>query len=317
MDFDLAASSKRKAGGDPEVAAAESSKRKAGTYSGRRFGTGSDLPPRFREETISALVDTVAWMFGCQTTAPRVPPRVMVRPYRLPVRLSYHVHRMCANRTQARRGWVEGPVCGLLIRGETRFRGEEDEEGEGTSDRADWVRTMGAMIMLAQERRRETAQAQADEEDGPERWWRDRPRWGGGPGGEIGNGKTADEIVSGSGAGAGNSNGAAPPGSAASEAERATPMQPKRMSGTARLLEGINKKRQQNMTSEADVPPGSGSSDPGLPRDPTTAIPGKTNGCWDPRTHYLSIGKEPGSEWDNVSSPEMLKSQNPRLEPCD
>ena len=36
-------------------------------YKGRRIGTGKDMPDRYREDTIRALVDTAISLFGCQT----------------------------------------------------------------------------------------------------------------------------------------------------------------------------------------------------------------------------------------------------------
>ena len=36
-------------------------------YKGRRIGAGNDMPDRYRDDTIRALVDTVVWLFGCQT----------------------------------------------------------------------------------------------------------------------------------------------------------------------------------------------------------------------------------------------------------
>ena len=39
---------------------------KRGSYSGRRVGIASDMPETYREETVKRLVETVAWLFGCQ-----------------------------------------------------------------------------------------------------------------------------------------------------------------------------------------------------------------------------------------------------------
>lgn len=37
-------------------------------YKGRRTGTGKGMPDQFREDTVRALVDTITWQFGCQTS---------------------------------------------------------------------------------------------------------------------------------------------------------------------------------------------------------------------------------------------------------
>ncbi|KAI9777657.1 MAG: hypothetical protein M1816_004614 [Peltula sp. TS41687] len=153
-------------------------------YTGRRTGTGRDMPDSFRDDTVKALVDTVTWLFGCQLSPPRMPPRLRMQSSFFSVRLSYSVFRTLLDRQQIRQGLVEGPVMGVQTRPETSFRLPEEPVGTGKGEALDLLRELGALLLLAQERARE---GKSQKKPGEGKWYTSIPRWGGGPGGEVGN----------------------------------------------------------------------------------------------------------------------------------
>ncbi len=166
-------------------------------YKGRRLSTGSAMPSVHRDETVSALVECVAWAFNCQVRSPNLPPRLQVRNLLFPVRQSFVVGRVPRDRELGRRAILEGPVMGICCRAETNFRPNE-KIGNGKADGSngcnmkfsegvnewrdilDLAREVGVMLLLAQERAREAKQ---EVKPGEGKWWTTTPRWGGGPGG--------------------------------------------------------------------------------------------------------------------------------------
>jgi hypothetical protein len=89
------------------------------------------------------------------------------------------------DRTKARQGWLEGPVIGVQCRAETTF-------GSQAESVLDAIRELGGMLLLAQERDR---QGKTETRAGEGKWWTTKPRWGGGPGGEIGEATGASETL--------------------------------------------------------------------------------------------------------------------------
>ena len=154
------------------------------SYKGRRIGTGSQMPEMYRDDTVRYFVETIAWAFGCQVTTPRVPPRLTVQNCLLPVRHNSLVYRSPTDRQRARQGIVEGPVLAIQCRPDTTFRAEGQAAGEGWAEKLDLLREVGGMLLLAQQRAREGREESCA---GDGKWWTTRPRWGGGPGGEVGN----------------------------------------------------------------------------------------------------------------------------------
>lgn len=170
-------------------------------YTGRRLGTGSNMPPEFRDETVFALVETVAWAYKCQVRSPIIPPRLSVRNLLFPVRQSFFVGRIPSEKEMGRRGVLEGPVMGICSRVETSFHdhfedGKMDEKvgKEARRNRGgivpvdrwkeilDLAREAAVMLLLAQERARE---GKEEIKSGEGKWWTSTPRWGGGPGGSV------------------------------------------------------------------------------------------------------------------------------------
>jgi hypothetical protein len=88
--------------------------------------------------------------------------------------------RAPADRMKARSGWLEGPVLGVQCRPETDFGRNGSGEAESVLDTA---RELGGLLLLAQERLRE---GKRERKSGEGKWWVTKARWGGGPGGEVG-----------------------------------------------------------------------------------------------------------------------------------
>ncbi|KAI9851730.1 MAG: hypothetical protein M1838_002945 [Thelocarpon superellum] len=158
-------------------------------YTGRRLGTGRDMFEAYREDTVKSFVETIAWFFG----VPRLSPRVRLRSMLFPVRLTHSVYRLPLDRQRMRQGYGEGPVVGVQCRPETSFRYHTEPPGTGQGEKLDLARELGALLLLAQERRRE---GKKETKPGEGQWYTTKPRWGGGPGGEMGNAAgNSDEAV--------------------------------------------------------------------------------------------------------------------------
>ena len=149
------------------------------TYTGLRIGTGRGMPDNFRVDTIRTFVEPIAWAFGCQIGVSSLPPRLQVGNLLVPVRQNHTIVRTPADRSEARKGIGEGPLCFIQCRHETEF----SEENE-TAAMLDLLREVGGMLLLAQMRARE---GKEEIKPGEGKWYTTKPRWGGGAGGEIGN----------------------------------------------------------------------------------------------------------------------------------
>ncbi|KAI9805238.1 MAG: hypothetical protein M1833_005691 [Piccolia ochrophora] len=153
-------------------------------YQGRRTGVGKEMPEQFREDTVRAFLEPISWLFGCQISQSRMPPRLPIQNSLFPIRLTLSVFRSPTDRLKARQGFCEGPVMGLHSRSETTFREASEPAGAGHMERLDLLREVGVLLLLAHERSRET---KSETRPGEGKWYTSAPRWGGGPGGEVGN----------------------------------------------------------------------------------------------------------------------------------
>ena len=153
-------------------------------YTGRRIGTGRDMPRQYREDAVKSLVETIAWCFRCQVSNPRNHAKLKLKNMFVPVHQTALVYRPPQDRQQARQGFVEGPLLAIQCRAETVFRLAGEKEGEGQGEMVDLLREVGAMLLLAQERARE---GKTEVVPGTDQWWATAPRWGGGaaPRGEM------------------------------------------------------------------------------------------------------------------------------------
>ncbi|RHZ67751.1 uncharacterized protein CDV56_109581 [Aspergillus thermomutatus] len=145
-------------------------------YTGRRMGTGQEMPEDIREETVRALAEMAAWPFGCQVNIPMLPPRLAIKKLLFPIRQSFQAARSPKDRQLARSGVMEGPLFVAQCRPETSFRGPEDAPGSGAGEVSDLFRELGAMLLAAQERGRQGA---TEVRPGEGKWWATKPRWGG------------------------------------------------------------------------------------------------------------------------------------------
>jgi hypothetical protein len=159
-----------------------------------RTGTGSQLPPEYRQQLLTAFIKLVAYDFGCNVSFPRVEPRLHLTPPQPPSPPSHFnssitfIYRTPTERASARAGIVEGPVAALSARATTVFATEAEEH-------LDLAREVVALHLTAQQRDRES---KSEKRFGEGKWWTSTPRWGGGPGGPIGReGDKIDDLLSG------------------------------------------------------------------------------------------------------------------------
>ena len=153
------------------------------TYTGRRIGTGRDMPGKYREDTVFGFVETLTWAFRCRLNQPHSQQRLMLQGTMIPILHAASVHRVPKDVREARRGLAEGPMLGVFCREQITFRDPGEAEGEGKPEILDLLRETGLMLLLAQKRARE---GKEEEVPGKDKWWANAPRWGGGVGGELG-----------------------------------------------------------------------------------------------------------------------------------
>lgn len=160
-------------------------------YKGRRTSTGREMPDQFRTDTLRAFVEGTVWPFQCSVALPRMMPLVQSGSINLPVRQSAAVYRLPKERARARQGRLEGPLVTIQARSEVEFC---DTDGSPFRDKAtlDLMRELGGLLQIAQERRRE---GKTEVKPGEGKWWTTKPRWGGGPGGEVENESGTSDFV--------------------------------------------------------------------------------------------------------------------------
>ncbi|KIW05569.1 uncharacterized protein PV09_03444 [Verruconis gallopava] len=229
-----------------------SAEKPPGTYRGNRIGNGAGMPESYRTDAARAFVEPIAWSFGFTMAAHRKPPVLEIKSLLVPIKLSGTVWRPPNEREKARAGCLQGPVLGISCRSETEF-------AEGKADPVlDVLRELGAMLCLAQERARE---GRTERKPGENRWWTSVPRWGGGPGGEMGEAITSsdDDIEPGG-------------------EEKTAPNSETKARANTR---GTSSKRKQAIINAWK----------------TLRV---GSGYWDPRVDYAAVGKPPGSKWDEI-----------------
>ncbi|KAL9136092.1 MAG: hypothetical protein Q9175_002697 [Cornicularia normoerica] len=153
------------------------------TYTGRRTGTGRDMPGKYREDTVFVFIETLTWAFRCRLEQPNSQQILELQGTMIPILHAASVHRVPKDVREARRGVAEGPMLGVFCREQTSFRSLDEAEGEGKQEILDLLRETGVMLMLAQKRARE---GKEEEVPGRGKWWANAPRWGSGAGGELG-----------------------------------------------------------------------------------------------------------------------------------
>ncbi|KAF2703123.1 hypothetical protein K504DRAFT_463754 [Pleomassaria siparia CBS 279.74] len=159
-----------------------------GSYRGYRIGNGVEMPDQYRLECVRGFLEPIAWAFGVTFVPHRRPPVLLLDYLRFPVRVNSVAWRGSADRMRARQGWMEGPVLGIQCRADTNFGSTGNLEAESVLDT---VRELGGLLLLAQERARE---GKTERRSGEGKWWTTQHRWGGGPGGEVGEGNGASDA---------------------------------------------------------------------------------------------------------------------------
>lgn len=164
-----------------------------GSYRGYRIGNGADMPEQYRLDCVRSFVEPIAWSFGVTLVPHRRPPVLGVENVRFPVRMNSVAWRGPTDRLKARQGWMEGPLLGIQTRSEVNFVPGGDDGANSAQNLAvlDVVRELGGMLLLAQERAR---QGKTEVRSGEGKWWTEKPRWGGGSGGEVGEATGASDA---------------------------------------------------------------------------------------------------------------------------
>ena len=231
-------------------------------YKGRRTASGRDMPDAFRTDTVRAFVEAACWPFQISLHPPRRMPMVQLNKLSVPVRMSSVVSRVPPDRTRFRQGWLEGPVIGVQVRADTEFFNNEGDPLLWKSG-LDQLREIGGLLELAQERSR---QGKTEVRPGEGKWWTTKPRWGGGPGGAVG-----DENVD-------------LPSSSNSEI-------------VAAVEEAIDAAKGEKKVDEKSANVARKRKTPGLLwKELKCGSP-----RWDPKMEYKAIGREPSSPYDEVS----------------
>jgi hypothetical protein len=151
-----------------------------GSYRGYRIGNGSEMPDQYRIDCVRAFIEPIAWAFGVTLSQHRRPPVLILEHVRFPVRMSSVAWRGPQDRMKARQGWMEGPVLGIQCRPDVNFGATGNIDAESDLDA---IRELGGLLLLAQERARD---GKIEQLAGEGKWWTTKERWGGGPGGEVG-----------------------------------------------------------------------------------------------------------------------------------
>ncbi len=161
-----------------------------GSYRGYRIGNGAEMPDQYRIDCVRAFIEPIAWAFGVTLSPHRRPPVLTIEHIRFPVRMSSVAWQVPQDRGKARHGYMEGPVLGVQCRADVGFGLTGDLKRQSNLDA---VRELGGLLLLAQERARE---GKSERRGGEDKWWTTKERWGGGPGGEVGETIGAIEMLS-------------------------------------------------------------------------------------------------------------------------
>lgn len=289
---------------NPEVAVegvkTESSESPLASF--ERTGTGSQMPPDYRQNIVTAFLKMVAYDFGCNVSAPRTEPRLFIKSATTPQRISYFssgctfIFRTPTTREAARTGIVEGPLAAVSARHTTTFppprpAASSTEEPNTTAppptDRdstLDLARELIAALITAQHRARE---GREEQRIGQGAWWTSKPRWGGGPGGPIGR---ELEAQTGADETPGDKDAPSPTTDPASPAPAEKPSEP---SARARLMASLAGASGQKPAKRAK-------RTGNLPMYDNYRMVRPPSAAWDKKTRYEAIGKVKGAGYDDV-----------------
>ncbi|KAL8665544.1 MAG: hypothetical protein Q9168_007685 [Polycauliona sp. 1 TL-2023] len=127
-------------------------------YTGRRYGAGHEMPPHYREDTISAFVEICVWPFMCNLQNPRTSVNRKLQFQKQYFHIQGITSTICRNHTdrqKARQGILQGPLAGIHCRNTTTFRAENEAKGKGKEEVIHLLFEIGAALLLAQKRARQ------------------------------------------------------------------------------------------------------------------------------------------------------------------
>ena len=247
-------------------------------YTGRRLGTGTDMPPEHRSNTVVRFVETIAWTFRCSIQPENIMTNKFIRCDRyLPiVGLAGAVMRTPTEREKARKQILEGPLIPIQCRNTTTFRNKEDPIGEGQQEITDLLYEIGAVLLVAQKRARE---GKEEDHRWKDQWWAEKKRR---HLGDLGGGKQDRET---------NARARRESEAAARRANGSEPMEGIEMGTESRV------QQQQGLPSEIE-----GSKKRKLRPNVQAYLDSKPpEPMWEAKVDYQKIGKEPGAGADDVS----------------
>lgn len=154
-------------------------------YTGRRNGNAANMPPQMRDGALEGFLRAATQKFNtvCKPPAQQY-TRLQVGNCLIPMRQTCVVGRVPSDRAEARKAKTCGPMMVGSSRGEVVFRREGESVGQGQGEVADFLRELGGLLLLAQQRDRE-GRAEVRPGSGEDAWWARKERWGGGVGGKM------------------------------------------------------------------------------------------------------------------------------------
>lgn len=153
-----------------------------------RTGTGSQTPPEYRNAILAAFVKLVAYDFGCNVSLPRLEPRLHLTPpvSASPARATSPGVSFPAHISFVYRTPTDrSSARSGIVEGPVAALSPRAQTGfaSQTEEILDLCREVIAVLITAQHRAREGA---SEKKPNPDAWWCHKPRWGGGTGGPIG-----------------------------------------------------------------------------------------------------------------------------------
>ena len=155
------------------------------TYMGRRIYKGGCMPLFYLENVLKEFFDAFTPALRCRFHPPKAPRKVEIGHLRVPTAPIGTLWRTPSDRNEARSGLLEGPVLGALV---MEKPSPSDPNGSAPTDSAlvqvrMILKEISLAISIAQDRAREGHHEVLDHKG---QWWSNAPRWGGGPGEQIG-----------------------------------------------------------------------------------------------------------------------------------
>lgn len=235
-------------------------------YKGRRIGNGAEMPDVHRADMVRAFVGGIASAFQCRVSQPyiapgRVTPMLQVGNLEQPVRLTGFVSWLPINPDKAKANVLQGPIIGIQERNTLDFLSARVAQFSDRKCEHDLLREVAALLLMAQERRREGKTAVTP---GEGKWYATKERWGGGPGGKLPATQLREDELAKKKATIENS-------STVSQSMKVEEKEAERNLKKAQHLE----KLYARMKPKA--------------------------GLWNPKLDYKAVGKVPGSKYDEVS----------------